>query len=92
MHVEADIGKGIFQMDVHRPLGTLSVTAFYSIEKNLIGERPLYPDYSVNFRDNNVEITIFGLECEGKYVDVTLKDSTSLERLRYSSERDTVAY
>jgi outer membrane receptor for ferrienterochelin and colicins len=43
------------------------VNAFHSREKNLIGERPLFADYSVNFRDNIGEVTIFGLECEGKY-------------------------
>jgi outer membrane receptor for ferrienterochelin and colicins len=43
------------------------VNAFYSREKNLIGERPLYADYSVNYKDNTGEVTLFGFECEGKH-------------------------
>jgi outer membrane receptor for ferrienterochelin and colicins len=43
------------------------VNAFYSRATDLIGERPLYADYSVNYRDNIGQVTTFGLECEGKY-------------------------
>ena len=43
------------------------VNGYYSRLMNLIGERPIFADYSVNLRDNTGEFTIFGLECEGKY-------------------------
>jgi outer membrane receptor protein involved in Fe transport len=62
------------------------VNAFYSREKNLIGERPLFADYSVNFRDNVGEVSTFGLECETKY-SIT-KNVLFVGSILYQQSRD----